>query len=46
MQTRDIIKILKLPSLQASPLCPVTAVKNLLLLTPGHQDTPLVQIKM
>ena len=45
MQTRDTIKILKLPSLQASPLCPATAVKNLLLLTPGHQDTPLFSNK-
>ena len=45
MQTRDMIKIIKLPALQASPLCPVEAVKNLLLLTPGGQDTPLFQIK-
>ena len=45
MQTRDSIKILKLPSLNASPLCPVRALKNLLLLTPGHQDSPLFQIK-
>ena len=45
MQTRDIVKIIKLPTLQASPLCPVQAVKNLLLLTPGNQDTCLFQIK-
>ena len=45
MQTRDSVKILKLPALSHSPLCPVMAVKNLLLLTPGHQDTPLFQIK-
>ena len=45
MQTRDSVKILKLPLLSHSPLCPVTAVKNLLMLTPGHQDTPLFQIK-
>ena len=45
MQTRDIVKIIKLPTLQASPLCPVQAVKNLLLLTPGNQDTSLFQIK-
>ena len=44
MQTRDMVKIIKLPALQASPLCPVRAVKNLLLLTPGNQDTPLFQI--
>ena len=45
MQTRDSVKILKLPALSHSPLCPVMAVKNLLMLTPGHQDTPLFQIK-
>ena len=45
VQTRDMVKIIKLPALQASPLCPVQAVKNLLLLTPGDQDTPLFQIK-
>ena len=45
MQTRDTIKILKLPFLQTSPLFPVRAVNNLLLLTPGHQDTPLFQVK-
>ena len=45
MQTRDSVKILKLPFLSHSPLCPVTTVKNMLMLTPGHQDTPLFQIK-
>ena len=45
MQTRESVKILKLPALSHSPLCPVMAVKNLLMLTPGHQDTPLFQIK-
>ena len=45
MQIRDMVKILKLPALHTSPLCPVQAVKNLLLLTPGNQDTPLFQIK-
>ena len=45
MQTRDMVKIIKLPALQASPLCPVQAVKNLLLLSPGNEDTPLFQVK-
>ena len=45
MQTRDTVKIIKLPALHSSPLCPVQAVKNLLMLTPGGQDTPLFQIK-
>ena len=35
----------KLPSLNTSPLCPVRALRNLLLLAPGHQDSPLFQIK-
>ena len=39
MQTRDNVKIIKLPTLKASPLCPVQAVKNLLSLTPGNQDS-------
>ena len=39
------MNILKLPLLHHSPLCPVTAVKKLLMLTPGDQDTPLFQIK-
>ena len=33
MQTRDMVRIIKLPALQSSPLCP------------GNQDTPLFQIK-
>ena len=45
MQTRDTVRILKLPSFQASPFCPVRAVKNLLFLTPARQDTPLFQLK-
>ena len=45
MQMRNTVKILKLPSLQGLPLCPVKALKNLLLITPGNQDTPLFQIK-
>ena len=40
-----MVKSIKLPALQSLPLCPVQAVKNLLLLTPGNQDTPLFQIK-
>ena len=45
MQTRDTVKLLKLPSLQGSPLCPVQALKTLLLVSPGNQDTPLFQVK-
>ena len=38
-------KIIKLPVLQASPLCPVKSVKNFLSLTPGSEDTLLFQIR-
>ena len=45
MQTRDTIRLLKIPSLGASPLCPVQAIKNLILITPGNENSPLFQIK-
>ena len=45
MEMRDGVKILKLPTLHGSPLCPVQALKNLLFLSPGHQDSPLFQVK-
>ena len=45
MQTRDSVKMLKLPLISHATLCPVAAVKNLIMLTPGDQDTPLFQIK-
>ena len=45
IQTRDTIRILKIPSLGSSPLCPVQAIKNLLLITPGTENSPLFQVK-
>ena len=45
MQNRDLVKIIKIPQLGTSPLCPVKALKNLLILTPGSQNDPLFQIK-
>ena len=45
MQNRDSVKIIKIPQLGTSPLCPVQALKNLLILTPGSQNNPLFQIK-
>ena len=45
IQNRDSIRILKIPTLGDSPICPVTAIKNLLALTPGNENTPLFQIK-
>ena len=44
IQTRDTIRILKIPSLGSSPLCPVQAIKNLLLITPGTQNDRLCRI--
>ena len=45
MQTRDTIRLLKIPALGSSPLCPVQAIKNLLFLTPGTKNSPLFQVK-
>ena len=45
MQTRDTIRMLKIPALGTSPLCPVQAIKNLMLLTAGTKNCPLFQIK-
>ena len=45
LQTKDKIKIIKVPALGASPLCPVVALKVLLKLTPNHPNFPLFQIK-
>ena len=45
MQTRDSIKIIKILSLGASALCPLQAIRNLLLITSGDQNDPLLQIK-
>ena len=44
MQMRNTVKNLKLPTLHNSPLCPVKALKNVFLLSPGNQDTPLFQV--
>ena len=45
LQTRDTIRLLKILSLGASPLCPVKAIQNWLLITPGNENSPLFQIK-
>ena len=45
IQTRDTIRMLKIPSLGSSPLCPVQVIKNLLLITPGTKNSPLFQVK-
>ena len=45
IQARNTVKILKIPILGANPICPVTAVKNLLAITPGTKNDPLFQYK-
>ena len=45
LQTKDKIKIIKVPALGASLLCPVMALKVLLKVTPNHPNLPLFQIK-
>ena len=45
MQSKNTVKILKIPSLGKNPICPVKAIKNLLAITPGSQNSPLFQYK-
>ena len=45
IQNRDSIRILKVPSLGNSPICPVKAIKNVLARTSGNENTPLFQNK-
>ena len=45
LQSRDAVKIIKIPSLGSNAICPVKAVKNLLHITPGHRNDPLFQYK-
>ena len=45
LQNRDKVKIIKVPSLGKSPLCPVSVVKKLLSTSPGSNNSPLFQIK-
>ena len=45
LQSKNTVKILKIPSLGRSPLCPVTALKVILAITSGSVKFPLFQIK-
>ena len=45
IQSRNMVKILKIPTLGANHICPVTAIKNLLAITPGSKNDPLFQYK-
>ena len=45
LQSKDKIKILKVPSLGKSPLCPVSAIKKMLSITTGSSNSPLFKVK-
>ena len=45
LQSKNQVRLLKIPLLTNSPLCPVAALKNLLLITPAGDNNPLFQIK-
>ena len=45
LQSKNQVRLLKIPSLTNSPLCPVSALKTLLLITPHGDNNPLFQIK-
>ena len=44
LQSKNQVRLLKIPSLAKSPLCPVAALKTLLLITPSGDNKPLFQI--
>ena len=46
LQKRNKAVIIKVSEIPGSILCPVSAVKELLRLTPGHADSPLFQVKL
>ena len=41
MQTRDTIRMLKIPARGTSPLCPFQAIKHAMILSPGTENSPL-----
>ena len=45
LQAKNTVKILKIPSLGNSPLCPVTALRTALAITPSGSNNPLFQVK-
>ena len=45
MQTNNQIKLITVPRILNSPICPVRAVSNLLTLTPRGPNLPLFQVK-
>ena len=45
MQMNNSVRVIKIPALGDSPLCPVFALKKLLASTPNQPNNPLFQIK-
>ena len=45
MQMNNSVRVIKIPALGASPLCPVAALQHLLHNTPHQPNSPLFQIK-
>ena len=45
MQLNNQVKLITIPALPGSPLCPVTAISNLLCITPKGANLPLFQVK-
>ena len=46
LQKKNKAVIVKIPAIQGSILCPVSAVSGLLRLTPGNNDSPLFQVQL
>ena len=45
MQKNNQVKLISVPRLQKSPICPVRALSNALALTPKGSNFPLFQVK-
>ena len=45
LQSKDTVKLIKIPALGSNPICPVMAIKNLLSITSGAKNAPLFQYK-
>ena len=46
LQMNNSVRLLKIPHLGSSPICPVTALRTLLSLTPSGPNKPLFQVKL
>ena len=46
LQMNNSVRLVKIPHLGSSPICPVTALRTLLSLTPSGPNKPLFQVKL